>query len=74
MKRLTKVLLIGSLLLMCLPAWAAHSENGTAKVVEAIPVYTKDRYPVDERVCWDEQTWRRDPVRHSPTPSIIGRS
>ena len=72
MKRLYPVLLIASLTLTCLPAWAGHKGNDSAKVVKASPVYEATRHPVDEEVCWDEQTWRRDPATRSPAAGIFG--
>lgn len=74
MRHFNKALLIGSLALTCLPAWAGHGRPAYeyAKVVDARPVYATVRYPVDEEVCWDELVWRREPAVHSATPTILG--
>ncbi|HLF30904.1 MAG TPA: glycine zipper 2TM domain-containing protein [Xanthomonadales bacterium] len=72
MKRLNTVLLTASLALVCAPAWAGHRQPGYdyAKVVRATPLFETVRYPVDEQVCWEEQTWqRRGP---SAAPVVLG--
>jgi len=72
MKNLSKVLLTASLALTCIPAWAGHKDRGFdhARVVSAVPVYQTVRIPVDERVCWQEQT--RRPRHHSAAPTVLG--
>ncbi len=74
MNYLNRILLTGTLALICLPAWARHDDAGYdfAKVLDARPVYATVRYPVDEEVCWDELAWRREPAAHSATPTILG--
>lgn len=71
MKRLNAVLITGSLALASLPAFAGHKHPGYdyAKVVAAQPVYETVRYPVDEQVCWDEQSWQGRP---SAGPIVLG--
>jgi uncharacterized protein YcfJ len=56
MERLNSVLLIAALILVSLPACAAHpqADHHKGRVVRAIPVYETIRYPVDEQVCWEE--------------------
>lgn len=76
MKRLNTALLAGSLVLVCLPACAGnkHHDPGYgydyARVVRAVPLYETVRFPVDEQVCWEEQTWQ--PRRHSAAPVLLG--
>jgi len=72
MKRLNKVLLTASLVLVSLPACAGHKGPGyvKARVVSAIPVYETVRFPVDEQVCWQEQAWREP--HHSVAPVVLG--
>ena len=72
MKRLNAVLLTGTLALICMPAWAGHKQAGydKARVVQAVPVYQTVRFPVDEQVCWAEQT--RQGSRSSAVPVVIG--
>jgi uncharacterized protein YcfJ len=76
MKRLSTVLVAASLALVCLPACAGHKSSGydKARVIQAVPIYTTVRYPVDEQVCWEEQVWgSRVNHRHGRYPVIQTR-
>jgi uncharacterized protein YcfJ len=72
MKRLNKVLLIASLSLSSLPACAGHKDHeyDYARVISARPVYETFRYPLDEQVCWVEQS-RRAP-HHTAAALVLG--
>lgn len=72
MKTLSKVLLTASFALTCVPAWAGHRDRGIdhARVVSAVPLYQTVQYPVDEQICWQEQSL--GPRPHSAAPAIIG--
>ena len=74
MKRLTALMVSTSMALAATPALASKADVGFqwAKVVDARPIVERVRIPVEEQVCWDEQVWRRDPVRRSAAPVILG--
>ncbi len=74
MKSLNMILLSSGLALTSLPACAAHGTPvySYAKVVDARPVYETVRYPVDQRVCWEEESLQRHSSGHSAAPTIMG--
>lgn len=74
MKRVSSAFITSCLALAATNAMAGHPGPAVAwaKVIDAQPVFQTVRHPVDERVCWDEQVWRRDPAYRSATPVIIG--
>ena len=73
MNRLMPLMISTSFLCVALPAAADHSGDfAWAKVVDAQPIYQTVRFPVEEQVCWDEMVWRREPVRRSVAPVILG--